>query len=249
MHEIGSISVVLPTYREQLSIRDTINGFYATGIVDEVIVVKNNAERGTREALAGSGARPASQTRLIKSMAEYSEHSLAFLPLRAAMFFIHYWSISGIFLFLLFCGAAALVFLATRSISHSLWFTIIPLWASMLMMNMSREYQLFYDAGAGGFKEAVTYLRAHLQPDERFLGYRDLVVYTRHQAFCLYDYADGGRKLDTTRIDSLSRTRGLRYCAFLNDEIYKNDTIFHRSLTHRFDTVFVHRDYQVWKRR
>jgi glycosyltransferase involved in cell wall biosynthesis len=52
-----SVSVVLPTYRESLSIRRVIEDFYATGVVEEVIVVNNNAEPGTSEAVAGTGAR------------------------------------------------------------------------------------------------------------------------------------------------------------------------------------------------
>jgi glycosyltransferase involved in cell wall biosynthesis len=45
------------TYAEAGSIRAVVEGFAATGVVDEVLVVDNNAEPGTREALAGSGAR------------------------------------------------------------------------------------------------------------------------------------------------------------------------------------------------
>jgi Glycosyltransferases involved in cell wall biogenesis len=53
MHSIGTISVILPTFRERHSIRASVEDFLATGIVDEIIVVDNNAEQGTREALAG----------------------------------------------------------------------------------------------------------------------------------------------------------------------------------------------------
>ena len=51
------VSVILMTYAEAGSIRAVVEGFAATGVVDEVLVVDNNAEPGTREALAGSGAR------------------------------------------------------------------------------------------------------------------------------------------------------------------------------------------------
>lgn len=54
--KVGSISVVLPTYRESGSLRQVVDGFNATGLVDEVIVVNNNAEPGTSECLRGSGA-------------------------------------------------------------------------------------------------------------------------------------------------------------------------------------------------
>jgi glycosyltransferase involved in cell wall biosynthesis len=51
------VSVVLMTYREKNSIRRVIEDFYATGFVDEVIVVNNNAEPGTSEEVSGTGAR------------------------------------------------------------------------------------------------------------------------------------------------------------------------------------------------
>jgi glycosyltransferase involved in cell wall biosynthesis len=43
------VSVVLMTYAERDSIRSVIEGFYDTGVVDEVLVVNNNAEDGTVE--------------------------------------------------------------------------------------------------------------------------------------------------------------------------------------------------------
>jgi glycosyltransferase involved in cell wall biosynthesis len=51
-----SISVVLPTYNERDSIRACIKGFEATGVVDEIIVVNNNAAEGTSEQVAGTSA-------------------------------------------------------------------------------------------------------------------------------------------------------------------------------------------------
>jgi glycosyltransferase involved in cell wall biosynthesis len=51
------VSVVLMTYAERLSIRSVIEGFYATGFVDEVVVVNNNAEPGTSEEVALTSAR------------------------------------------------------------------------------------------------------------------------------------------------------------------------------------------------
>jgi len=43
------VSVVLPTYNEKDSIAAHINDLFATGVVDEVIVVNNNAVAGTDE--------------------------------------------------------------------------------------------------------------------------------------------------------------------------------------------------------
>jgi glycosyltransferase involved in cell wall biosynthesis len=43
------VSVILPTYNERDSIRGVIEDFFATGFVDEIIVVNNNAALGTDE--------------------------------------------------------------------------------------------------------------------------------------------------------------------------------------------------------
>ena len=51
------VSVILMTYAERSSIRATIEGFFATGLVDEVLVVNNNAEPGTSEEVARTPAR------------------------------------------------------------------------------------------------------------------------------------------------------------------------------------------------
>jgi glycosyltransferase involved in cell wall biosynthesis len=53
----GEVSVVLMTYAERDSIRSVIDGYFATGLVDEVLVVDNNAEPGTQEAVAKTAAR------------------------------------------------------------------------------------------------------------------------------------------------------------------------------------------------
>ena len=46
-----SVSVVLATYREKDSIRNSIEEFYSTGVVDEIVVVNNNAEPGTDDEI------------------------------------------------------------------------------------------------------------------------------------------------------------------------------------------------------
>jgi len=51
------VSVVLMTYAERDSIRSVIDGFVATGVVDDVLVVDNNAQTGTAEEVARTGAR------------------------------------------------------------------------------------------------------------------------------------------------------------------------------------------------
>ncbi len=52
-----TVSVILGTYREKDSIRAVIDGFFATGVVDEVLVVNNNAQEGTAEEVAKTAAR------------------------------------------------------------------------------------------------------------------------------------------------------------------------------------------------
>jgi glycosyltransferase involved in cell wall biosynthesis len=52
-----TVSVVFSTYREKASIRAAIEDYFSTGIVDEIVVVNNNAEPGTDEEVEGTGAR------------------------------------------------------------------------------------------------------------------------------------------------------------------------------------------------
>jgi glycosyltransferase involved in cell wall biosynthesis len=52
-----TVSVVLMTYAERDSIRDVIDRFFATGLVDEVLVIDNNAQDGTKDEVARTSAR------------------------------------------------------------------------------------------------------------------------------------------------------------------------------------------------
>jgi glycosyltransferase involved in cell wall biosynthesis len=52
-----TVAVIFPTYNEKDSIRAAIADYFSTGLVDEVIVVNNNAADGTSEEVAGTGAR------------------------------------------------------------------------------------------------------------------------------------------------------------------------------------------------
>ncbi len=52
-----TVSVILPTYNERDSIRESIEEYLQTGVVDEVLVVNNNAAPGTSEEVAKTGAR------------------------------------------------------------------------------------------------------------------------------------------------------------------------------------------------
>lgn len=57
------VSVVLMTYAERDSIRRVIEGFFDTGVVDEVLVVNNNAEPGTEEEVQSTPARQVHEPR------------------------------------------------------------------------------------------------------------------------------------------------------------------------------------------
>jgi len=52
-----TVSVILPTYNERDSIRQSIEDIAATGVADEIIVVNNNAAPGTSEEVARTPAR------------------------------------------------------------------------------------------------------------------------------------------------------------------------------------------------
>lgn len=56
MHSGKTVSVVIPTYNEEGSIRAVINGFFDTGVVDEVVVVDNNALGNTKQEVAKTKA-------------------------------------------------------------------------------------------------------------------------------------------------------------------------------------------------
>lgn len=52
-----TVSVIFPTYREKKSIFDAIQEFYSSGLVDEIIVVDNNAEKGTEAEVKKTRAK------------------------------------------------------------------------------------------------------------------------------------------------------------------------------------------------
>ena len=52
-----TVSVILPTYNERDSIRESIEAYLQTEVVDEVVVVNNNAAPGTSEEVAKTTAR------------------------------------------------------------------------------------------------------------------------------------------------------------------------------------------------
>ena len=58
-----SVAVVLPTYNERDSIADTIRGFERLGLVDDILVVNNNAVEGTSLEVAKTSAREVVETR------------------------------------------------------------------------------------------------------------------------------------------------------------------------------------------
>jgi glycosyltransferase involved in cell wall biosynthesis len=57
-----SVSIIFPTYNEKDSIRAAIDDFFATGYVDEIIVVNNNATPGTHEEVVKTRAKEIFET-------------------------------------------------------------------------------------------------------------------------------------------------------------------------------------------
>lgn len=57
MYKSRTVSVVIPTYNEADSIREVIDGFFATGHVDEVVAVDNNALGDTEAQIKKTKAR------------------------------------------------------------------------------------------------------------------------------------------------------------------------------------------------
>lgn len=57
------VSVILPTFNERDSIRRSIEEYFETGVVDEVVVVNNNAAPGTSEEIARTRAREVHEPR------------------------------------------------------------------------------------------------------------------------------------------------------------------------------------------
>jgi glycosyltransferase involved in cell wall biosynthesis len=57
------VSLVLPTYNERDSIRAAIEEFDATGVIDEIVVVNNNAAPGTSDEVAKTRAREVHEPR------------------------------------------------------------------------------------------------------------------------------------------------------------------------------------------
>ncbi len=56
MYKQSKVTVILPTYNERDSIRQVINDFEALGVVDEILVINNNAVEGTSENIRGTSA-------------------------------------------------------------------------------------------------------------------------------------------------------------------------------------------------
>lgn len=57
MYRNKSISLILPTYNEKDSIRKVINDFEKLQIIDEILVINNNAAKGTSEEVAKTTAK------------------------------------------------------------------------------------------------------------------------------------------------------------------------------------------------
>jgi glycosyltransferase involved in cell wall biosynthesis len=58
-----TVSVILPTYNERESIRSAILEIEATGVVNEILVINNNAAQGTSDEVAPTSAREIFETK------------------------------------------------------------------------------------------------------------------------------------------------------------------------------------------
>lgn len=58
-----TVSVIFPTYNEKDSIRAAIEDFFASGYVDEIVVVNNNAAEGTDDEVRPTPARLVHESR------------------------------------------------------------------------------------------------------------------------------------------------------------------------------------------
>jgi glycosyltransferase involved in cell wall biosynthesis len=63
MYKQKTVSVILPTYNEERTIKDVIEGFFDTGFPDEVIVVNNNALGKTSEEVLKTKAKEVKETK------------------------------------------------------------------------------------------------------------------------------------------------------------------------------------------
>jgi glycosyltransferase involved in cell wall biosynthesis len=57
MYKDKTISLILPTYNEKDSLKKVINDFEELGVVDEILVINNNAAEGTSEEVAQTKAK------------------------------------------------------------------------------------------------------------------------------------------------------------------------------------------------
>ena len=79
-----TLSVILPTFNEKDSIRQAIDDLHATGVVDEILVINNNAAAGTSEEVNRTVAREIHEPRqgygfaLRRGMAEATGELIAF---------------------------------------------------------------------------------------------------------------------------------------------------------------------------
>jgi glycosyltransferase involved in cell wall biosynthesis len=62
MYSSRTVSVVFPAYNEEGNIREAVEDFFASGLVDEIVVVDNNSRDRTREQALATRARVVVET-------------------------------------------------------------------------------------------------------------------------------------------------------------------------------------------
>ncbi len=120
MHKNKKISVILPTFNEKDSIRKVINDFDQLGIVDEIVVVNNNAAAGTSEEVAQTRAKEVFEPiqgygAAIKRGFKESAGELVVVCEPDDTFLAN-----DLFKFLAYCEDVDIVY-GTRTVSHFIW--------------------------------------------------------------------------------------------------------------------------------
>ena len=120
MYKNKKISVILPTYNEKDSIRKVINDFDRLGIIDEIIVVNNNAAAGTSEEVAKTCAKEVFEPiqgygAAIKRGFQESTGELLVVCEPDDTFLV-----TDIFKFFAYCEDVDIVY-GTRTVSHFIW--------------------------------------------------------------------------------------------------------------------------------
>jgi hypothetical protein len=185
---------------------------------------------------------------VLSVLAEWSESVPVLVPLRLIFFGVHYLSILGLIIFCIHLLSVLLIYLKTRHIYKSLFIPSVVVWVSLFAQNMSHEYRLFFNAGAEGFAQTVTYLKKNVPSEKKLCAYRDFGFYSGHKSYDPYIWTHQGFSLDTTRIDRIITTdKAVSHIAYIKNDFYEKNRMFTMYLFDHCMPVYSYADYCVWK--